>query len=419
MALEFLLRDKKTVSNPLLPRLYGRGSTRGIPCFRKLLDGRMRFLVLLAAGGRYGCDGLDKVLVSGEEFPEYDGATRQWRFRPGTRSTGYGDALQGRPEFFPELDLVFSGKSYLEGILPDGVEDLSKLAIFMRGLKVMHYELDTNGNLKETAAAFSANNALCSLDVLREVGKFPVTRFNRHAPTWTEFVEVCDEQLEWDRDGAGDVIDVPRYDCHVPFPTQIDPTTAFEAIMLRAPGASWQDVNGGIKILADPDRGPVHTFSRSNIVKGGLSGAPKPPEEQPNFFIYSYNDIESDVYEVKFIFEDRAELRDQADGVLNVAGPIPLGLMYESLAQRIMKCQVRQLVDAPFTVGLRVRGFPDSYHVAKCDNVEVGHDRIGIAPALARVVRENFEPRGDRLFDLRRTTTDYYRDSDHGPKQNN
>ncbi|HEY0003743.1 MAG TPA: hypothetical protein VGB17_02945 [Pyrinomonadaceae bacterium] len=429
--MEFLLRQSGDRSNPILPRLYGKGSTRGIPYIKAQDGDRWKFLSFLAAGGRYGCDGIDRVKVSGADFPEFDGSSvRQWRFHPGTRSTGYGDAVQGRPEFWPELDLVFSYKSYIEGLLPEGEDDPNNLEIFMRGLKLMDYSIDVNGNLQKETPVFSANNSLASLDVLREVGKMPLTRFNRWADSWIEFRDVCNEELEWNK--GSEVISVPRYDAHIPFSQQIDPTTAFEAIMLRAPGCGWQDVNGGVRILTTPDREPVHRFTfdptqfikLSNIAKNSFSGTPRAPEDIYNYLIFSYRDIESDVYEEKFIDEDRAELRDMAGGILNQLGPIELGLMYESLAQRIAKSMVRLLCDAPYTRQFDLKGQMDSYHVAKLDNVEITHDSIDVRetePLTARVLKETFEPKkGERSFTLQLIDPDnpYYRDTDHGPKQN-
>ncbi len=431
--MDFLLRQPGDTANPLLPRLCGKGATRGIPYLKGMEGARVKFILFLAAGGRYGCDGIDSAHYKGNLLNEYDGSVGVWKFHPGTRSTGYGDPVQGRPEFWPELDMVFSGMSYLEGLMPEDLSedfDPNGFEIFMRGLRLMHYTADSNGNLVEDAPAFSASNALAALDTWLDVGKLPLSRFSPWGESWVEFHETCIETLAWDKTGTGTILNVPRYDCHVPFTSQLDPSTAFEAIMLRAPGASWQDVNGGIRILPSPDRAPVHRFSfdptqssvLSNIVKGSFSGNPGSVEELPNYFIFPYRDLEDPFYKLKYVIEDREELRDQAGGILNVLESPSLGLMYESLAQRIAKTTVRLLVDSPYTTRFNLLGQMDSYHVAKGDNVELTHDQIAIretSPLLARVTRETFEPkRGERTFGLRLTTTDYYRDSDHGKKQN-
>lgn len=447
MALEFLLRQKGDTQNPELAGLFGEGSTRGLPCYRKIFSGSgitavWAYISLIMWGGRWGCAGLNRVYCNGGPVPEHSASSGQiqWVFHPGTRSTGWDDPVQGRPHFFPELDDTFSGISYVEGLMTPGVEDPSKMEFFVKGLNVMDYGLDGNGNLEELGVGFNSKNpALSGIYLLTEVGQMPLWQINRYASTWIDFKNVCDHILHWDK-GAEPAnwvtppawvqnVDVPRYDCHVPFSTNMDTTTAFESLMLRCPGAAWQHIHGGMKILPTPDRervmdlewDPTQRIISSNIVKGSFSGAPASRERLPNFFIYQYHDYEDDAYELKTIFVDRAELRDATGGTPVVVGPINLGLMYESLAQRIAKSQVRLLVDKPFTTLYSVSGKYPSYVIAKADNIGLVHKQLGKTlddPVLARIVYETCgAAKGERKFKARLTTMDYYRDSDQGVKQ--
>lgn len=443
MAAEFLLRQKGDTQNPVLASLCGEGSTRGVPFYRKLISGtgptaKWAYLSGIMQGGKYGCDGASRVYCNGGEIPEFISAVKQWRFHPGTRSLGWDDPLQGRSEFFPELNDTFSEICYMEGLMTTGVDDPTRMEFFMRGMKVMDYDLTAGGHLVETGPVFTPNNALNGMYLLHEMGGMSLAQLDRHASTWLAFRDECDFELSWTKVLADplaippiveETIMVPRYTSHVPFSTNMDTTTAFESIMLRAPGASWQYVNGGVKMFPAPDRAPVgeliwdptQTLRLSNIVKGSFFGAPTQKDKLPNFFIYQYHDYEDEAWEIKTIFVDRPEARDAIGGTVVPLGPINLGLMYESLAQRIAKSQVRQLVDLPYTSAYNLSGRIDSYKIAKADNVELVHKLLGKTldnPVIARIVYESFlETKGERKFKARLTTMDYYRDNDHGVKE--
>jgi hypothetical protein len=440
MTIQYTLRSKTDVQNPALAWPFGKQSTAGTLVLWEQDGARKRFLLYLSSGGNiftgatFGCDGIDKFYQAGGEIPEIDPVTsdRNWRFHPGTRSTGYGDAVQGRPEFFPDLDFTFSGRCYLEGILPEETsgtegEPPTEFEVFMRGLRVMTYDIDPLGRLRETGPAFSANNRDVALYILREGARLPLRRFQRWAQSWQDYFDVCDGDLSWDSGPKYGVVGVKRYDAHVVFTAGTDPVTAFRSIVLRSPGCKDQDVNGALRMLTTPDRDPIHRFLydpsgevRSNIVKFGLSGAPRDPAKIPNFFIFTFRDLLDEKYKEGHVVVDYPELRDAAGGVLNQVGPIDLGgVMTGSLAQRIARSIARMQSESPFDRTFSITAQFDSSHVAKNDNVELVHRSLGNdsdAPLLARVVKETFEPqKGERKFTLQLTTRDYYRDADHGP----
>jgi hypothetical protein len=438
MTIHYDLRRPGDTQNPPLAWPFGKQSTKGRRVLWAMEGARKKVILYLSSGGRYGCDGIDKLYYEGTEVSELDGGSSpQWVFHPGTRSTGYGDPVQGRPTFFPELDFTFSGRSYVEVLLPeefsgDEADEPGEFEIYMRGLKVMAYSVNALGRLVEEGPVFSANNSYVGIYILREGGRLPLSRFHRWAQSWIDYRDVCDGVLSWDSgsDYYG-VVDVPRYDAHVVFPAPTDPMTAFRSVITRSPGCKEQEVNGGIRIVTDLAREPVHTFGydptqtvvRSNIAKGGFSGSPRDPESVFNFYIFTYRDLLDPKYKERTIVVDYPELRDAAGGTLNQLGPIDLGgVMTGSLAQRIAKCTARLFSEQPFDRTFEVTGQLDSAHVAKNDYVWLAHKIIGntlLSKKLARVSRESFEPRlGERKFSAQLWAADYYRDSDHGPLEN-
>lgn len=443
----FVLRTPSDRSNPQLARPYGFQSTRGLLCYFERDGDRTKGIWLLCQGGKYGCDGVDEVRYQGTVVAETAGDL-QWKFHPGTKSTGYDDPLQGRPEFFPSIDFCFSEICYLEVFLPTALspEDPNEapdgLEVFLRGLKVEDYDL-VSGRLQEAGPIFSANNALVGMDLLRETGLISLLRFQRWADEWIDFKERCDAEIPWDKgpDAGGEVM-IPRFDAHVAFGQSVDPFGAFSTVLLRAPGCDWQDVNGGLRPLLSPDRDPVHTLIwdptqsviRSNVVRRGLSITPRDPAEVPNFYIFSYRDLDDELYKEKFVEIDRPELRDAAGGALNQFGggqPFVLpGVMRQSLAERIGWYLSRNISgweiegesegDPPIQVyptQFDVKGQVDSYHVAKSDNINLAHEVIEIRnsnPLLCRVLRESTLPkRGEKEFTVQLTARDLYRDTDH------
>jgi hypothetical protein len=437
MTIYYTYRQEGSTALPTTARVYGHQSTtesnKLVLWEWDLTASRMKFLIMLASGGRFGCDGIDQLRYNGGLLDEFSGEDRNWFFHPGIRTTGYADPVQGRPYFFPTLDFVFDGKCYVEGMLPsswasDG-NPPQGFEIMFRGLKVLDYELDSvNGLNPLPDPIFSANNALVSLDLLTDCAKFPLSRFNRWGTDWLAFRDTCDVQLEWDDGTAVHMVD--RFNSHVVFANTIDPLSAWAAVMLRAPGVKDQDVNGAIRPLVDLDREEVHTLlydpsqvlQRSNIVKKSFSGQPRDISAVPNFWLFTYRDLldPDNAYPQKSFEVDYAELRDQADGILNVVGPMDLGVMTGSLAQRIGRCISRQISSPPYWNGYNVTGQIDSLHVAKNDYINLVHKTVSnnlSTPILGRVTRETYESgrKGERKFVVQGWSRDFYRDDDHGP----
>jgi hypothetical protein len=108
---------------------------------------------------------------------------------------GFDDPLQGKPQFFPGLDLTFSNIFYIEGALPTALsadEEPNGFQFGLRCRKVADYDADGNylGN------NFSANNARVYSDILFNDLKKDTSRLD--FVSWFAFKEKCDKMV-WDR----------------------------------------------------------------------------------------------------------------------------------------------------------------------------------------------------------------------------
>ena len=443
--MQFVLRGENDQNNPTLARAYGHQSTAGRVVLFDREGDRTKYILALSQGGKYGCDGIDEFHYNGFTVPQFeaghagDEVYRNWKFHPGTKSLGYTDPLQGRPVFFPDIEFTFSGICYLEvklpsaqspaeGESPDGSE------VFMRGLKVMVYEL-VDGLLQETDPAFSANNAWVALDVLREVAKLSLSRMQKWAQSWMDYAARCDGLILWDQGSdAGGVVEIPRYEAGVVFPNSLSPVAAFQTVIDRSPGVDWQDVNGGIRILPNPDRDLVHSFNSFNILKKGVTLTPPDPSNVFNYFLFLFRDIDDVdpgtsqlLYRQRKVEVDFPALRDANGGKLRRYGPVDLGggPMHQSLAERIAWYTARQvtainavrdMTEEPISpLQFEVKGQMDSLHLAKADYCEItDHYMVGIATPLCKVRREvTHAKRGERTFNVQLTARDCYRDTDH------
>jgi hypothetical protein len=172
--------------------------------------------------------------------------------------------------------------------------------------------------------------------------------------------------------------EVKRYEAHLAIPAALTAWQAFEAVMDRAPGWDWQDVNGKIKFLP-PDREAAHHFNydpdvlneRVNIAGKTFEAAPRPAEERPNYQRFEFRDVEEETLAQSYIESHRAELREAQGGQPSDTQLIRVGVMSRSLAERIAETRMRLLTDPERQFTLR--GQLDSYPVSKGDRVLLSH----------------------------------------------
>ena len=115
------------------------------------------------------------------------GSHQVWR-----ANTGFDDPIQGRPEFFPLLNLTFSNICYVEGKLPTNLsadEEPDGFQFGIRGRRIA--DIDSIGEI--TAVDFSANNPRVYADILLNDIKRPVSRL--HLPSFSEFKLSCDAMI--------------------------------------------------------------------------------------------------------------------------------------------------------------------------------------------------------------------------------
>ncbi len=113
-------------------------------------------------------------------------------------NAGFDDPVQGRPQFFPELNLTFSNVCYVEGIIPVTYSEDAEPTEFQFGLRCRRVaDYDAAGNY--TGNSFSANNARVYADVLFNELKRPLSRLD--FASWFAFKQSC-ETLIWYRTAA-------------------------------------------------------------------------------------------------------------------------------------------------------------------------------------------------------------------------
>lgn len=108
-----------------------------------------------------------------------------YKFYPGTQSTGMGDSVQGQDTTF-NTDTPHSGVAWLRAALPSGVGDFDTKGsppLGLRGrfrtMKIQDY--DTNGG-PVGSLVYSANPALEVADLILRIGQRPSSRI--HWPSW-------------------------------------------------------------------------------------------------------------------------------------------------------------------------------------------------------------------------------------------
>lgn len=217
---------------------------------------------------------------------------------------------------------------------------------------------------------------------------------------------------------------VKRFTASVVFSSLTQASAAADAIWFRAPGCHAQDVNGVIKVLSTPARTP---FARKLIYDPSSANASnvlnfktyyRPADQKSNFYSYTFRN-EDDPFLRKGlpVFVDRPLLRKLYG--LRDAGAVPLGVMTQSLAERIGECYARLDADLePFYV---IDASFDMYGLAKGDFVPVAEITAGTSdadPALAMVISEilRFPEDGveTKQFICQAISDDFYSDTDHG-----
>src|SRR6267142_3881871 len=99
-----VLRDPTSTSNPTLSRPFGIQSTRGVVHLYVKRGLNTYFILLLGVGevnGEGWLDGIEWFRYGGRLLNPYNAATGlgDYIFHPGKESTGFADAVQGRPTF--------------------------------------------------------------------------------------------------------------------------------------------------------------------------------------------------------------------------------------------------------------------------------------------------------------------------------
>lgn len=221
---------------------------------------------------------------------------------------------------------------------------------------------------------------------------------------------------------------VERYSAHVAFPAGTPALAAFNSVFRRAPGCTWQDVNGAIRVISTADRPVTHKFTYDltqdvlppNIIDGSFSLKPRSREDRPDYLIIAYDDVDDPFFTTRTVPADRRV--DDTKPPLNPLGPIPIGVASRSLASRIAETEMNVVHSLSYNV--RLAGFADSHKVAKGDVVELSHEVPAIretAPLELFITEEKFlatkSTADDRAFVARLHDPNWYSDAGYVPME--
>lgn len=126
---------------------------------------------------------------------------------------GFNDPIQGRPEFFPEINFTFSGICYIEINMTADMsafddDEPTQFKFLVRGKRVQNFDADGNladaqgvafpdqENLPVQTKFFSANNALVAVDIALNNMKMKRERIDW--PSFVTFRERCDGVIPWE-----------------------------------------------------------------------------------------------------------------------------------------------------------------------------------------------------------------------------
>jgi hypothetical protein len=138
-------------------------------------------------------------------------------------NVGFFDPVQGRPQFFPNINFTLSGIAYIEVNLPAEMSEIedepTKFKIYVRGRRLQNYTstgllADAAGvaydplNLPQQTKFFSANNALVALDIILNYMKVEKSRIDWE--TFVAFRDHCDETINWDS-GTTEIFATPTF----------------------------------------------------------------------------------------------------------------------------------------------------------------------------------------------------------------
>lgn len=195
----------------------------------------------------------------------------------------------------------------------------------------------------------------------------------------------------------------------------------FEAEIALSAGVSWQDVDGEVVILPRPDRAVVETFNAdpnssfpTNCKRIAIKR--RPASSAPNYYRYSFRDLDDAQLTRKFVNIDRPNLRSKV-GYID-SGMLDFGVMTQSQIERIGETKARLNSDLDY--GWTVEGFLDTIKAAKGDFVHIIDPASGFTeenPALAMIISETLTTNSGvetRNFETTVIVPDFYSDSSHG-----
>lgn len=331
----------------------------------------MQLVVMIAMGdstNHLGWTGPTRVTYAGADIPAED-----WHFKPGIRTTGDADPVQGVDPWFPD-SIPYNATPVLTVKLPVGeaetLQDVGNLAVIFECQKTENRDITgavigtgTTGSLAQVASDYG----------IHRWGLDP-SRFDW--PSWVHFQEFCATQIP---KVVGQPETVTRFQGG---PVFTDDTfqDVMDAVCLLS-CSEWMDYGGKIYLITPENRAHVHTFiddedginepGTGNIVTGSLQMYPVDERQLVNKVTMRYRDLDHPELKETTIIVERRELR-QLYG--DVEDELYLGPSTAHQAKRVGEYELARTTDYP--VRGELRGMGDSDHVIPGDFIIVRSHRF-------------------------------------------
>jgi hypothetical protein len=328
-----------------------------------------------------------------------------FRFYPGSQSSGLTDPVQGIDPAFPNSQ-TFSGTANIVYIPPEGITetDPAELQGRYRCRQIADYDMEGN----HIGVGYSSNPARIAVHQMIVEADISATRIDW--ASWYGWRVYCDTAIEWN-DGKT-VRNIKRFETHIAY---TGPTTLPETLnMFTDMTASyWQDDGQFYRFFPVISRAPVATFDETNISKGTFEHSLIDIRNQPTYITINFRDLDSD-YLAPAVWTHKNLEGIAQRGVIQAPGSFQFGAMYYSQAQRLAKYWLRRAADYPQRLTLETTG--GEIAVLPGDLVTVAHPALNTVGVWHVMETEDQATGADsRRFVLGGPWEAGYSDQDHEP----
>jgi len=353
-------------------------------------------------------------------------------FRPGIIAPDHNDLIQAQNLSAWPSGLAYNGSAHATVRLnttqsaqdrPDGLKVRAKCR------RVFNF--DATG--AEVDYGYSANPARVAADRIlhfyerRYRNNIPLAREKFrdriYWPSWVEWRDFCDALIAWDRDGSGTNVFIPRFEAHIAFAGDLSLAQALDQITGLS-ATFWQDEGSKLIFLPPIDRAPVHHFTSSNIIGGGVNISVVDMRRRANRFIARFRDLDDGFLGAASVeppdFTPEHTRRERAIlKVGEIRSEREFTNMTFSQAFRLIEYRARLEFDNP--VRYFLVGNAEAFKVLPGDYVTISHPEIEnpyqLCLALGFRLRSAEQAADEIAFELQRIDGKLYDDTYHRPRQ--